>query len=1258
MGDKLKIVSFNCKGLKGATKREDVLTWLKSKGHNIVLLQESHYEDIDFNDWKEKWGGIVTASSGKNNARGVTTLISKDLECSIVSTYKDKDGRWLITICDIEGRIYTIINYYGPNKDNTAHLESLLNKLEGLPKNNIIFGGDFNFVYNTQQDKLGGNPTTNVKCREKLIKWQEEQQLIDIWRKRHPNTREYTWSSNTKPKIYSRLDHILISQHLVCLTRKADIEMGYASDHKCVIWEVLKPKPEKGRGHWKFNTVLMLEENFEKNIQYCIDRTVQENSPCSDRLMWDIMKCNIRRECIKIGVARAKRQHEEERRAQNQIKWLEQEIIRMKVCNEDITNMEHRLDDMKKNLDDIIEEKCRGAALQSKCQNYEHGENATRYFLNMEKHKGDKQSVHLLIDENGKEIRDTKNILEEEIKYYGRLYSEQPTSKDGYINREENWLFSQEIPKLENDEWPGLTKKIEEGEIEKIIKNSPSMKSPGMDGFPNEFYKQLWPMLKDYMMAAYEEALEEGEMCISQRRGVISLLPKEGKDLRFLKNWRPLTLLNNDYKFLAKLIANRCKVVLPHIISTNQNGFVPGRFIGANIIRTLDILETCNEDQIEGLLINIDIEKAFDSVSWDFMYKALKSFNFPDEFVNMIRCLYNNLEICTMNNGNSSRFEKVGRGMRQGCPLSPLLFVIVIELMNIYIMNNEKLQGIRIGQMEHLISQFADDTSFFLKNEKGMLDRLFTALQNFGRMTGLKLNVSKTEILPIGNISTASIPTNYRKLVKEKVKSLGIWILKSLKDTVKENYNIGKEKLQNSLEFWNKKPLSLVGKINMLKCQIIPKLSYYMATLPDPGREYWFEINQLLFKFISNGKQEKLKRNTVINKFSKGGGQMIDLESQAIALRAMWMIRAAKASGPWTAGLQHRLGEIRLQDFIECNLKKKDIPFKNLENSIWRDILLSWCEVNFKDNIESPHDLVNESIWYNSNIKIAGKVLWKSNWWNEGIHLVWDLLDDSKRKMISYREFNRKFKTPTHFLEIGGIKKAIPGSWKREIRNSQEKPDLTKAEVSLASKCIQNKGSKRLYGILVSRKATGPETKLEQWKDELEVDISTVEILKTMIRVRKYLIYSKLQSFHYNYWNRNLTYGSRLKNMERQDENLCQYCNKKESIKHLYWECPTTKALWTTIAEKFILEETLEMEPEIFLLHQLKGNYTEEIRTLISTVNTACAYYIHLCRCNSSRPTSFGLLNYIKRMKKLELVIAMEKGLLEKYRAKWSHIDV
>ena len=160
------------------------------------------------------------------------------------------------------------------------------------------------------------------------------------------------------------------------------------------------------------------------------------------------------------------------------------------------------------------------------------------------------------------------------------------------------------------------------------LKTMASDKTPGTDGLPAEFYKVFWEDIEGYLLNALNGAYEKRCLSISQRRGLITLLPKKNKPANLLKNWRPITLLNCDYKIAAKSIANRMKKFLPNIINNDQTGFLKNRFIGENIRLIESIINHTNMEQIPGLLLFVDFEKAFDSIEWSFIEKTLRHFNF------------------------------------------------------------------------------------------------------------------------------------------------------------------------------------------------------------------------------------------------------------------------------------------------------------------------------------------------------------------------------------------------------------------------------------------------------------------------------------------------------------------------------------------------------------------------------------------------------------------------------------------------------
>ena len=221
---------------------------------------------------------------------------------------------------------------------------------------------------------------------------------------------------------------------------------------------------------------------------------------------------------------------------------------------------------------------------------------------------------------------------------------------------------------------------------------------------------------------------ERGELSITQQQGVISILPKPNKPREYLKNWRPISLLNVSYKILSSCIASRLKSVLHHLIHEDQKGFLSGRFIGENTRLTYDILQACKSNNIPGMILIIDFEKAFDSISWKFINKVLDFFNFGENLKKWINILNKNVNLCVIQNGIFSPFFYIGRGCRQGDPVSPYIFNLCVEILALLIRYNTNIKGIFIKQREYCLLQYADDTAIFLngseKSLKSALDLL------------------------------------------------------------------------------------------------------------------------------------------------------------------------------------------------------------------------------------------------------------------------------------------------------------------------------------------------------------------------------------------------------------------------------------------------------------------------------------------------------------------------------------------------------
>ena len=171
-----------------------------------------------------------------------------------------------------------------------------------------------------------------------------------------------------------------------------------------------------------------------------------------------------------------------------------------------------------------------------------------------------------------------------------------------------------------------------------------------------------------------------GELSNSQKQALITLSEKKDKDSRWIKNWRPISLVNIDVRIGSKAVAKRLENVLSHIIHCDQNAFVKGRTI-FDAVRTIsDVMEFTKIRDYKGIMTAIDFEKAFDSLNWNFLLKSLEFFGFGESFLGWIKTFYKNISSCVINNGFSTPSFNLKRGVRQGDPFSPSLFILVLEL--------------------------------------------------------------------------------------------------------------------------------------------------------------------------------------------------------------------------------------------------------------------------------------------------------------------------------------------------------------------------------------------------------------------------------------------------------------------------------------------------------------------------------------------------------------------------------------------------
>jgi hypothetical protein len=282
------------------------------------------------------------------------------------------------------------------------------------------------------------------------------------------------------------------------------------------------------------------------------------------------------------------------------------------------------------------------------------GDKNTKFFLNLEKYKQESNAVKELINEQNDVISDTDSILEMEYTFYKKLYS----CVDVNVDKMEDFLQSVNN-EIDDDDKIMCDTEISYDEIIEALVNMSKNKSPGSDGLTTEFYCKFYDCLNHILFKIFNTVYVEGKLSRSMRAGILSLIYKKKGDKRVLKNYRPISLLQVDYKILARIMANRFKKVLPKIISENQTCCIIGRDISNNIANVRDVITLVESDELEGYVIKIDQEKAFDRVSHQYIFNVLKKFGFGDVFIKWIMIFYNKINSTVKCNGFLTKYFSI-----------------------------------------------------------------------------------------------------------------------------------------------------------------------------------------------------------------------------------------------------------------------------------------------------------------------------------------------------------------------------------------------------------------------------------------------------------------------------------------------------------------------------------------------------------------------------------------------------------------------
>ena len=1236
MSKDLNILSFNANGLADRKKRLDVFDFLKNKNPNIVLLQETHWTNSLENVIRSEWGYECIVNGIVSNKNGVAILFCNNFEYTLHNVMKCPNGSYIILDITLLKKRVTLVNVYGPSgTDSQTFFELFFDRIGNVENENIVIAGDINVALDPKIDTFRYIGQNKPNARKKICEKMFLLNLIDVWRELNPSKRQYTWRKFNSNK-QGRLDYFLISKILMPNIANTNISPGYRSDHSIISLKFKGYIPKRDRSFWKFNNSLLRDQTYVNDVKNVIKKTKQQYSALTymqdnidniknedlhltinDQLFFEVLLMEIRGKTISYSTFKKKEENIREKNLIHDIEILENDIT-----NNNIDTLESK----KSELELLRQTKLDGMLIRSKAQYIEEGEKNSTYFSSLEKRNYIEKSI-VLIEREDNSIITEPDLIKTEVKsFYENLYSSRESS---LVNTDLNALIT-DCPKLDDSERDALEGEITCSEALSALKKMQSDKSPGSSGYTSEFFKFFWVDLGMFLVRSINYGFKTGKLSITQRQGVITCIPKEGKEKRYLGNWRPITLLNTSYKIASACIAFRIKNVLPNIIHGDQTGFLAGRYIGENIRLLYDVLYHTEENNIPGQILLIDFFKAFDSVAWSFIEKCLDFFNFGEMIKQWIKTFYTDISSCVNVNGGYTSWFDIKTGCRQGDPSSPYLFLICAEILSQLIRTNKKIKGIQMNKdLTILLSQFADDTSLYLDGSELSFNESIKTLQFFETISGLKLNLNKTQVVWIGSTKNSTkryLPEMNFIWNPPVFKTLGMLFSTNLATIIDLNFEGKLVEVERALNMWSKRYLTPYGKITVIKTQIISKLVYLLINIPNPSQIFVKQLDNLLFEFLWNKKPSRIKRQVTCAPYSKGGLNMIDLYAFIASMKISWVKRLLTSKTRISLILKSFIPELD-----QIPLMGGEIISTGKLNPFWKDVFDHYKEFHPKSKPMSNAEFMLECIHNNANITRGHQVIDLKEWKRCHIFQVKDITNN-QGQLMDYLEFKTKYPIlKTDFLTYNGIKNAI-NSFK--LKSTIHIIGKTDNEYCNAWTSIL-KGNKSVYNMLLQQKISYPTSK-EKW--EVIFQFKNINWKSIYIFTNK-ILDPHLRWFEMRILHRILPTQKLLHSMGFADSADCTFCQQEtETLIHLFYECPIVQRFWNDFNN--LLNTSCPHSPSLILRNDaIIFTSINNFDPILKQILTIAKYYVFRCKVNKCIPQVNSFKN-----------ILAQRYLIDKYR--------
>lgn len=981
----INICSLNCRSLSkptNATASQDLSRFLCSQHFDILCLQETHATDINTQErldiQLQAQQSIWTPHCG---------IVSRNHNIHLESLYISTDQRVILGRVSHVNKLFpsfTIMNIYAPAKYrerynfyanllSSEYFSALISDIYSTELLNSNFPsmivGDFNyhfrhFPYNSIDQYLSNHaqslsfpqqptqptPATTPDTEQFTMPQLDSNDptllppsSIAQWVWHWIMTQHFVESSHklqSDPYIptfrragtLTTIDYMFLHPVLAATTNASRVQYLHNewTDHALLSVQLRFDNMEHGQGIWRANPSLATYTYFVEQLNIALDdyhchlATLPEPQPA--QISWDQIKALTKSLVRRIGRNRgAWRQRQLKRLQRKRNKFL-RIYKETRVLNERLPIIEHQIGILQQEIVDNL-------ALRSGLRWRENGDTSAGVLKRIVQQTTRQRTLPDIIHPVTGDACETPQHKQEGVKqYYQHLYAPSP------ISSTDTQFFTSQIPpsdKLPDDKHDTICAAFNLTDIQEGSLRSPHKSSPGPDGLPYEILTILFqhPATGKLALQVYNEALALGIFPTSWLETCMILLPKKG-DLSQLSNWRPISLINADAKIFTRLINTRLMIHMNKYLSTNQMGFMPNRFIGEQGLILQCLQEISHQAQSDTIALLLDQQKAYDRIHFDYLQECMQAFNIPSKITQSIVSLFSSTMIQVNVNGFLTSHFQQRRGLRQGDPISPLLFNIAFDPLLRSIHNSSKIQGFNLQKeatprfdnhahqittsLEKLTIQsnhptnyysaplppdttvkiiaYADDTLVTLKNQDDFM-HLQTILTKYMNASNALLNYSKTQALSLSGsphpewqafLQQQGIHHWHDKNSPEPLIYLGYAICSSPNQRAAHaQKTIANMKLQCRL--FTGRSVTYRGKVTIMNSLIYSKI-WHMIRLFSFSKSEMNQLQQIAASFINNNaKVSRFSFDTLTLPRQQGGLQLIDPQQQSLALQWRWL---------------------------------------------------------------------------------------------------------------------------------------------------------------------------------------------------------------------------------------------------------------------------------------------------------------------------------------------------------------------------------